>query len=121
MVTSIPGREPTFTTIADVDCLLWAIGWDPNSWGLNLNKLGVQTDDKGHIIVDEFQNTNVKGVYAVADVCGHALLTPVAIAAGRKLAHRLFECKEDSKLDYDNIPTVVFSHPPYWESGTHRR
>lgn len=111
MVTSIPGREPTFTTIADVDCLLWAIGWDPNSWGLNLNKLGVQTDDKGHIIEDEFQNTNVKGVYAVGDVCGHALLTPVAIAAGRKLAHRLFECKEDSKLDYDNIPTVVFSHP----------
>ena len=117
MVTSIPGREPTFTTIADVDCLLWAIGRDPNSWGLNLNKLGVQTDDKGHIIVDEFQNTNVKGVYAVADVCGHALLTPVAIAAGRKLAHRLFECKEDSKLDYDNIPTVVFSHPPIGTVG----
>ncbi|MXQ84198.1 hypothetical protein E5288_WYG014301 [Bos mutus] len=117
MVTSVPGREPTFTTIADVDCLLWAIGRDPNSWGLNLNKLGIQTDDKGHIIVDEFQNTNVKGVYAVGDVCGKALLTPVAIAAGRKLAHRLFECKEDSKLDYDNIPTVVFSHPPIGTVG----
>uniref|UniRef100_A0AC11CKX6 Uncharacterized protein n=1 Tax=Ovis aries TaxID=9940 RepID=A0AC11CKX6_SHEEP len=78
---------------------------------------GIQTDDKGHIIVDEFQNTNVKGVYAVGDVCGKALLTPVAIAAGRKLAHRLFECKEDSKLDYDNIPTVVFSHPPIGTVG----
>uniref|UniRef100_A0A8C3YJ01 Glutathione reductase, mitochondrial n=1 Tax=Catagonus wagneri TaxID=51154 RepID=A0A8C3YJ01_9CETA len=78
---------------------------------------GIQTDDKGHIIVDEFQNTNVKGVYAVGDVCGRALLTPVAIAAGRKLAHRLFECKEDSKLDYDNIPTVVFSHPPIGTVG----
>ncbi|KAF4026168.1 hypothetical protein G4228_018147 [Cervus hanglu yarkandensis] len=117
MVTSIPGREPTFTTITDVDCLLWAIGRDPNSRGLNLNKLGIQTDDKGHIIVDEFQNTTVKGVYAVGDVCGKALLTPVAIAAGRKLAHRLFECKEDSKLDYDNIPTVVFSHPPIGTVG----
>lgn len=41
----------------------------------------------------------------------------VAIAAGRKLAHRLFECKEDSKLDYDNIPTVVFSHPPIGTVG----
>uniref|UniRef100_A0A7N5JKQ5 Glutathione reductase, mitochondrial n=1 Tax=Ailuropoda melanoleuca TaxID=9646 RepID=A0A7N5JKQ5_AILME len=78
---------------------------------------GIQTDDKGHILVDEFQNTNVKGIYAVGDVCGKALLTPVAIAAGRKLAHRLFECKEDSKLDYDNIPTVVFSHPPIGTVG----
>uniref|UniRef100_A0A8C0SU03 Glutathione reductase, mitochondrial n=2 Tax=Canis lupus familiaris TaxID=9615 RepID=A0A8C0SU03_CANLF len=78
---------------------------------------GIQTDDKGHIIVDEFQNTSVKGIYAVGDVCGKALLTPVAIAAGRKLAHRLFECKEDSKLDYDNIPTVVFSHPPIGTVG----
>uniref|UniRef100_A0A2K6MTX0 glutathione-disulfide reductase n=1 Tax=Rhinopithecus bieti TaxID=61621 RepID=A0A2K6MTX0_RHIBE len=78
---------------------------------------GIQTDDKGHIIVDEFQNTNVKGIYAVGDVCGKALLTPVAIAAGRKLAHRLFEHKADSKLDYNNIPTVVFSHPPIGTVG----
>ncbi|XP_004408339.1 PREDICTED: glutathione reductase, mitochondrial isoform X2 [Odobenus rosmarus divergens] len=117
MITTVPGRKPTLTTIPDVDCLLWAIGRDPNSSGLNLNKVGIQTDDKGHIIVDEFQNTSVKGVYAVGDVCGKALLTPVAIAAGRKLAHRLFECKEDSKLDYDNIPTVVFSHPPIGTVG----
>ncbi|KAF6084104.1 glutathione-disulfide reductase [Phyllostomus discolor] len=117
VVTSVPGWRPTFTTIQDVDCLLWAIGRDPNSGGLNLNKVGIQTDGKGHILVDEFQNTNVKGIYAVGDVCGKALLTPVAIAAGRKLAHRLFECKEDSKLDYDNIPTVVFSHPPIGTVG----
>lgn len=117
VVTAVPGRKPTLTSISDVDCLLWAIGRDPNSKGLNLDKLGIQTDEKGHIIVDEFQNTSVKGIYAVGDVCGKALLTPVAIAAGRKLAHRLFECKEDSKLDYDNIPTVVFSHPPIGTVG----
>ncbi|KAL6089888.1 hypothetical protein STEG23_010206 [Scotinomys teguina] len=112
VVTAVPGRKPTTTMIPDVDCLLWVIGRDPNSKGLNLTKLGIKTDEKGHIIIDEFQNTNVKGIYAVGDVCGRALLTPVAIAAGWKLVHRLFECKEDSKLDYDNIPTVVFSHPP---------
>ncbi|XP_004855473.1 glutathione reductase, mitochondrial [Heterocephalus glaber] len=117
VVTAVPGRKPTLTSISDVDCLLWAIGRDPNSKGLNLDKLGIQTDEKGHIIVDEFQNTSVKGIYAVGDVCGKALLTPVAIAAGRKLAHRLFECKEDSKFDYDNIPTVVFSHPPIGAVG----
>ncbi|KAM6221458.1 glutathione reductase, mitochondrial isoform 2-T2 [Rhynchocyon petersi] len=117
MITSAPGRKPTVTTIPDVDCLLWAIGRDPNSRGLNLSTLGIQTDDRGHIIVDDFQNTSVKGIYAVGDVCGKALLTPVAIAAGRKLAHRLFECKQDSKLDYDNIPTVVFSHPPIGTVG----
>ncbi|XP_077000548.1 glutathione reductase, mitochondrial isoform X2 [Tamandua tetradactyla] len=117
MVTSVPGRSPTSTTIEHVDCLLWAIGRDPNSSSLNLGELGIQTDERGHIIVDEFQNTNVKGIYAVGDVCGKALLTPVAIAAGRKLAHRLFEGKEDSKLDYENIPTVVFSHPPIGTVG----
>uniref|UniRef100_A0A8C4EBY2 Glutathione reductase, mitochondrial n=1 Tax=Dicentrarchus labrax TaxID=13489 RepID=A0A8C4EBY2_DICLA len=77
----------------------------------------VDTDERGHIIVDEFQNTSRAGIYAVGDVCGKALLTPVAIAAGRKLAHRLFEGKKDSKLDYSTIPTVVFSHPPIGTVG----
>uniref|UniRef100_A0AAY4DUR0 Glutathione reductase, mitochondrial n=1 Tax=Denticeps clupeoides TaxID=299321 RepID=A0AAY4DUR0_9TELE len=78
---------------------------------------GVELDEKGHIVVDEFQNTTRKGIYAVGDVCGKALLTPVAIAAGRKLAHRLFEGKPDSRLDYSCIPTVVFSHPPIGTVG----
>lgn len=65
----------------------------------------------------QFQNTSKPGVYALGDVCGRALLTPVAIAAGRKLAHRLFDGKTDWKLDYDNIPTVVFSHPPLGTVG----
>lgn len=65
----------------------------------------------------QFQNTSRPGVYALGDVCGRALLTPVAIAAGRKLAHRLFDGKTDWKLDYDNIPTVVFSHPPLGTVG----
>ncbi|KAJ1204712.1 hypothetical protein NDU88_000151 [Pleurodeles waltl] len=117
VMCTAPGRKPTFKTIPDVDCLLWAIGRDPNTEELNLDKLGLQLDEKGHIVVDDFQNTSRKGIYAVGDVCGRALLTPVAIAAGRKLSQRLFEGQEDSKLDYSNIPTVVFSHPPIGTVG----
>ncbi|XP_017263497.1 glutathione reductase, mitochondrial isoform X2 [Kryptolebias marmoratus] len=104
-------------TIEGVDCLLWAIGRKPNTSGLNIGSLGVDVDERGHIIVDEFQNTTRSGIYGLGDVCGKALLTPVAIAAGRKLAHRLFEGKKDSKMDYSSIPTVVFSHPPIGTVG----
>lgn len=109
--------EEKFSTIGQVDCLLWAIGRQPNTSGLNIEEIGLDTDERGHIVVDEFQNTSRPGIYAVGDVCGKALLTPVAIAAGRKLAHRLFEGKRDSKLDYSCIPTVVFSHPPIGTVG----
>ncbi|XP_061832738.1 glutathione reductase, mitochondrial isoform X3 [Nerophis lumbriciformis] len=109
--------EETISTIQEVDCLLWAIGRKPNTSGLNIGEMDVDMDDRGHIVVDEYQSTSRAGIYAVGDVCGRALLTPVAIAAGRKLAHRLFEGKKDSKLDYSNIPTVVFSHPPIGTVG----
>ncbi|XP_064200308.1 glutathione reductase, mitochondrial isoform X1 [Anguilla rostrata] len=119
LVTRDPekGEEEKTSTIGEVDCLLWAIGREPSADGLNLKNVGVKQDEKGHILVDEFQNTSRQGIYAVGDVCGKALLTPVAIAAGRKLAHRLFEGKADSKVDYSNIPTVVFSHPPIGTVG----
>ncbi|KAJ8398922.1 hypothetical protein AAFF_G00418300 [Aldrovandia affinis] len=118
LVTQDPekGEEKT-SVIQEVDCLLWAIGREPNTSGLNLKSMGVKLDDKGNIVVDEFQNTSRQGIYAVGDVSGKAALTPVAIAAGRKLAHRLFEGKAESKVDYSNIPTVVFSHPPIGTVG----
>ncbi|NXF85973.1 GSHR protein, partial [Eubucco bourcierii] len=117
VTSSVPGHKPAEGTIQDVDCLLWAVGREPNSKDLGLDLVGVQVDSQGHVVVDEYQNTTRRGVYAVGDVCGRALLTPVAIAAGRKLAHRLFEGKQDSRLDYHNIPTVVFSHPPIGTVG----
>ncbi|NXQ36143.1 GSHR protein, partial [Alaudala cheleensis] len=117
VTSAVPGHKPTEGVIRDVDCLLWAVGREPNSEGLCLDRVGVQVDPKGHVVVDKFQNTTRRGIYAVGDVCGKALLTPVAIAAGRKLAHRLFEGKRDSWLDYENIPTVVFSHPPIGTVG----
>ncbi|XP_076005070.1 glutathione reductase, mitochondrial isoform X1 [Genypterus blacodes] len=109
--------EEKMSTIQEVDCLLWAIGRQPNTYGLNIGEVGLKTDHGGHIVVDDFQNTSRPGIYALGDVCGKALLTPVAIAAARKLAHRLFEGKADSKLDYSSIPTVVFSHPPIGMMG----
>ncbi|XP_033637722.1 glutathione reductase, mitochondrial-like [Asterias rubens] len=111
----------TFETTAGVfsgfDCVIWAVGRTPNSDSLDLEKVGVTVDAKHNIVVDEFQNTCTKGIYALGDVCGKALLTPVAIAAGRKLAHRLFDNKPDYKMNYDLIPTVVFSHPPIGTIG----
>lgn len=99
------------------DEIVWAIGRVPNTDELNLPSTEVKTDDGGNIPVDAFQNTNVDGIYAVGDVTGKYPLTPVAIAAGRKLSDRLFGGKSDAKLDYENIPTVVFSHPPIGTVG----
>lgn len=93
-----------------LDAVLWAIGRRPNIERLNLDATDV-TLEKGFVQVDEWQDTGADGVHALGDVTGRAALTPVAIAAGRRLADRLFGGKTDSKLDYENIPTVVFSHP----------
>ncbi|XP_072034238.1 glutathione reductase, mitochondrial-like isoform X2 [Amphiura filiformis] len=111
----------TYETTAGVfkgfDCVLWAVGRTPNTEGMGLDKTGVQVDQRGNIVVDEFQNTSAKNIYALGDVCGKALLTPVAIKAGRKLAHRLFNNETSLKMDYTYIPTVVFSHPPIGTVG----
>lgn len=101
----------------EADCLIWAIGREPNSGGFGLERLGVELDGGGHILVDEFQNTNVPGLYAIGDVTAKAALTPVAIAAGRKLAERLFGGVPGACLDYRDIPSVVFSHPPVGTVG----
>jgi len=99
------------------DILLWAIGRSANVAQLDLQRAGVLLDSYDFVITDEFQNTNVAGVYAIGDVTGRAALTPVAIAAGRRLSDRLFSGKTDRRLDYNNIATVVFTHPPIGTVG----
>ncbi|KAK4517768.1 uncharacterized protein ATC70_001112 [Mucor velutinosus] len=101
----------------EVDTVLWAVGRASNTEGLNVAAAGVKINDKHQIVVDEYQNTTAPNIYALGDVVGKAELTPVAIAAARKLSDRLFGGPQfaQSKLDYINIPTVVFSHPT---SGT---
>jgi glutathione reductase (NADPH) len=102
---------------ADFDWLLWAIGRGATTEGLGLPAAGVELTATGQIQVDASQNTSAAGIYALGDVTDAEKLTPVAIAAGRKLADRLFGGKSDSKLGHDNIPTVVFSHPPIGTVG----
>lgn len=99
------------------DAVFWAIGRDPIVEDLGLDRAGVRLDARGFIAVDRFQQTNVEGVHAIGDVTGQAALTPVAIAAGRRLADRLFGGMSERCLDYSNIPTVVFSHPPIGTVG----
>jgi len=94
------------------DAVLWAVGRAPNVAGLSLERAGVALDANGFVITDEFQDTNVERVHAIGDVTGRAALTPVAIAAGRRLSDRVFGHKHDRRLDYSVIPTVVFTHPP---------
>ncbi|HDK37501.1 MAG TPA: glutathione-disulfide reductase, partial [Thiolapillus brandeum] len=94
------------------DCVIWAIGRSPNTRYLNLDAAGVEMQPNGIVPTDVYQNTNVPGIYAIGDITGRTPLTPVAIAAGRKLAMRLFAQQPLSRVDYDNIPSVVFAHPP---------
>ncbi len=99
------------------DQVIWAVGREPNTAQLGLSACGLTTDRHGFIATDTYQNTAVSNIYAVGDVTGRAALTPVAIAAGRQLAERLFNRQPEARIDYDCIPTVVFSHPPIGTVG----
>lgn len=105
------------TTLDGLDGLIWAVGRRPNIHDLDLATTGVRTDDDGHIVTDAFQATSAAGIYAIGDITGRVELTPVAIAAGRRLADRLFGGMKERKLDYENIATVLFTHPPIGTIG----
>ncbi len=87
------------------------MGRTPRTAELNAAKLGLKLDARGFVITNALQETNLDGVYALGDVTGRVALTPVAIAAGRRLADRIFGGQKDRCLDYDNVPTVIFGHP----------
>lgn len=106
-------------TIYGADVVIMATSRVPNTKHLHLDKANVELNDKGYIQVDELQNTSSPSVYALGDVCGNVELTPMAIAAGRRLADRMFGGikQAEAKVSYDNVPTVVFSHPPIGTIG----
>jgi len=103
--------------VGPVDCVLWAIGREANVEGLGLEHAGVARKAEGYIPTDKYQATNVPDVYAIGDVTGRLALTPVAIAAGRRLSDRLFGGQAGRFLDYDNVATVIFGHPPIGTVG----
>ncbi len=103
--------------LGQFDALIWAIGRKPVTTDLGLERLGVKVDWLGHVLTDDLQQTNLEHLYALGDVTTRAGLTPVAIAAGRRLADRLFGGQHGRKVDYENVPSVVFSHPPIGTVG----
>ncbi|MCI0732239.1 MAG: glutathione-disulfide reductase [Methylococcaceae bacterium] len=119
---SAPGNKLTVhleggDRITGMDRVLWAIGRTPDTRGLNPQIAGINLDASGFVSTDQWQTTNIPHIFAVGDITGRARLTPVAIAAGRRLADRLFGGFTERKLDYRNIPTVVFAHPPIGAVG----
>ncbi len=111
-LTTRDGRQ-----LGPFERLVWAVGRASAVAGLNLEAAGVACDADGFIQTDPYQVTSTAGIYAIGDVTGRAQLTPVAIAAGRRLSDRLFGGQADRHLDYHNIPTVIFAHPPIGTVG----
>ncbi len=99
------------------DSVVWAVGRAPTTHELHLDAAGVEADGYGFVPVDDYQATNVKNIFALGDVTGREALTPVAIAAGRRLADRLYGGMTDRHLEYRSIPTVIFAHPPIGTVG----
>ena len=105
------------TEITDVDSLIWAIGRRANTDNIGIEKTDVKVNPNGTVVVDDYEQTNVNGIWAIGDIIGKAPLTPVAIAAGRRLGDRLYGGKPERKMSYDDIATVMFTHPPIGTIG----
>lgn len=103
--------------VSGFESLIWAVGRRPNIADLDLPAQGVELNARGYIQADKWEQTTAERVYALGDVTGKIELTPVAIAAGRKLSDRVFGGIKDAHLNYENVPTVVFSHPPIGAVG----
>lgn len=106
LLIHLTGQDPI-----EADMLLWAVGRNPNTAGLGLDKVGVELGKNGAILVDEDNQSSVPSIYAIGDVTDRVQLTPVAIREGQAFADTLFGNKP-TRVDYQNIPSAVFSHPP---------
>ncbi len=107
-VKSTNGSEATF------DHVIFATGRAPNTDGLGLEAVGVKTNRRGAIEVDDYSQTNIPSIYAIGDVTGRVELTPVAIREGMAFVDTVFNGKP-TKVDHDLIPSAVFTQP---ELGT---
>jgi glutathione reductase (NADPH) len=94
-----------------VDLVMFATGRVPNTGSLGLDAAGVELDDKGAIVVDEDNRSTCPSIYAIGDVTNRVQLTPIAIREGQAFADTMYGNKP-TRVDYTNIPSAVFSHPP---------
>lgn len=99
------------------DCIFYATGRRPMLDDLGLENTGVELDERGYIRVDEHYQTTESSILAIGDVIGRVQLTPVALAEGMAVARRLFKPEQYRPVDYQNIPTAVFSQPPIGTVG----
>jgi len=106
LIIHLQGEDPI-----EADLLLWAVGRNPNTKDLGLDKVGVELGKNGAILVDEDNQSSVASIYAIGDVTDRIQLTPVAIREGQAFAETVFGGKP-TRVDYENIPSAVFSHPP---------
>lgn len=100
----------------EADEILYAIGRKPKVDGLGLEEAGVELKDNGAVVVDEYFRTSVDSIYAIGDIIDRMQLTPVALAEGMAVAKTLFR-DEPTMVNYENIPTAVFSQPPIGTVG----
>jgi glutathione reductase (NADPH) len=107
----LPGGE-----VLSCDRVLFATGRAPNTEGLGLAEAGVKLGGQGEVAVDEYSRSSVASIFAVGDVTDRMNLTPVALAEGMAVARTLFG-GEATAMDYNNIPTAVFSNPPIGTVG----
>jgi glutathione reductase (NADPH) len=106
LTVKLKGHDPV-----TVDMVMFATGRLPNTRGLGLESAGVELDEAGAIKVDDDNQSTCPSIYAVGDVTNRVQLTPVAIREGQAFADTVFGGKP-TRVDYDCIPSAVFSHPP---------
>ena len=100
----------------DADAVLMATGRTPNTKGLGLEEVGVELDKKGAIKVDERNQSSVPSLFAVGDVTDRIQRTPVAIREGQAFSDTFYG-EKPTVVDYSNVPSAVFSHPPIGAVG----
>lgn len=104
----------------DTDVVMYATGRKPNTAGIGLEAVGVETNDKGAIVVDAYSKTNIDSIYAIGDVTDRMALTPVAIGEAMALVNTLYH-GSPTAMDYDYVPSAVFSQPPVGTVGLTER
>jgi glutathione reductase (NADPH) len=95
----------------ETDCVFYAIGRRPMLDNLGLDSVDVKLDEHGYIKVDDNYQSSEPSILAIGDVIGGVQLTPVALAEGMAVARRLFKPEQYRPVDYNHIPTAVFSLP----------